>query len=132
MHNACRIRIALRGCEPECTRVLRIPGDISFLNLERAIQIVFGWSGGHAGGQIRLRPGARQQEILTMDRDRPSKFGKRRMTRTCDMGYCWDHDIGFLKNANDEGVSPRIEGLTGPLPPEDCGGALAYSKYMKA
>jgi hypothetical protein len=42
MHNACRIRIALRGCEPECTRVLRIPGDISFLNLERAIQIVFG------------------------------------------------------------------------------------------
>lgn len=109
MHNACRIRIALRGCEPECTRVLRIPGDISFLNLERAIQIVFGWSGGHAGGQIRLRPGARQQEILTMDRDRPSKFGKRRMTRTCDMGYCWDHDIGFLKNANDEVVLDRLE-----------------------
>ena len=37
-----------------------------------------------------------------------------------------------MKNANDEVVSPRIEGLTGPLPPEDCGGALAYSKYMKA
>ena len=134
---AYRLKITLRDCEPECTRILRIPRDITFEDLERAIQIAFEWSGGHAGmfyvadaDRYICDPELGIKKSLKPGSNKVSKFAKSPMTYTYDMGDSWEHDLVFLSNANNDVVSPKIESLVGPSPPEDCGGVLSYMDYL--
>jgi hypothetical protein len=136
-----RIRISLKGSDPEIWREIGIPADLRLSELHEIIQIVMGWQNVHLHQffhkkQIFGVPNLDDwQEVLDEDEYFASEFLLRkgsRITYEYDFGDSWIHEIvrmGKLKKGD-----PLFEVTDGAMacPPEDCGGVWGYQQLLQA
>jgi hypothetical protein len=138
-----RLKINLSDMEQPVWRQIQVPGDISFKDLHKAIQILFDWEGYH---MYDFRQGktviAEKDEFDSMQggvkKSDPKKTklsailkGKGdKIIYTYDFGDDWQHIIEVEEV--EQGEEGGVVCLAGErnAPPEDCGGAPGYA-YMQ-
>lgn len=139
------LRITLAEIEPPIWRWVRVPDAYTLDQLNRVIQLVFGWLDYHLYG---FRVGERRFEERheeaegedpagTTLRDLALQKGAR-FTYTYDFGDYWVHDIVvedvYISTSLDEDDAqlPMLLGGERAGPLEDCGGPGGYQELVDA
>lgn len=133
------LTIALVGVKPEVMRQVRVPGDATLGILHDVIQLAMGWHNDHLHA-FRIGehsygndPGGFDD---MKDEDRFSLSAVLRkgdaFQYEYDFGDGWKHDIG-VDDVLPAAPAPAFACLAGQraCPPEDYGGARAYSALLK-
>lgn len=146
-----QFKVTLEGIKPQVWRRIQVPETYSFWDLHVAIQDVMGWLDCHLHEFALVDPstGERahigipadddfedEREVLPgWDRNIRDYFtaGNTRAKYTYDFGDDWRHDVVLEK------IESRIKGIAYPIcidgeracPPEDCGGARGYEKFIE-
>jgi hypothetical protein len=141
-----RIRISLRGAQPEIWRLLDVPLSTTLLSLHDLIQIAMGWTGTHRFafdvGSKRYGvpdPGdlAGVRRVLKakgMPLHRLVERGCQRFDYTYDFGDDWVHDVvveACRVGKNDIDYPVFVSGA-GRCPPEDVGGMSGFEDFVDA
>lgn len=142
-----QFRIALKDIKPTVWRRIQVPETYTFWDLHVAIQDVMGWFDCHLHQFKMLEPMTKTKvdigipdedddyEILPGWRQKILDFfspENKTSYYIYDFGDNWTHTILL------EQILPREKGLVYPLciegqracPPEDCGGAWGYEKFL--
>ena len=127
------LKITLRGMEPEVSRVVEVPSDITLDKLAEALIDAMGWLGGHLHIFTVRRTGTKYwptrwddwndsgHEDETEHRLGDILYRSRmKMNWEYDLGACWHHEIVVVSIApsSDGVVLPRCVGRTGDCPPD--------------
>lgn len=146
---AYQIRITLRDIEPVIWRRLRIPGNITFVQLHQILQAAFGWMNSHLYqfnfGHVVMaekNPGYSPEELYgdSVEALDPANVliselfdTKDRCIYEYDFGDSWEHDIIVEKRLKDTKKTCVPICLAGARhrPPEDVGGAGGYQQFLK-
>lgn len=145
---AYQIKISICNIKPEIWRRLKIPGNITFAQLHRIIQMVFGWQDYHlynfqfedsviAIPDPHYAPGGlygEDKEELDSAVTNISKYFDKhdKCIYEYDFGDSWDHEIIVekrLKNTKSTAVPVCLDGARS-RPPEDVGGVGGYENFL--
>ncbi|MDN5332049.1 MAG: hypothetical protein PWP45_1274 [Tepidanaerobacteraceae bacterium] len=144
---AYQIKVTISRITPPIWRRLRIPGNITFYQLHRILQVAFGWLDYHLyefdfGDVVIVEPDP-EFEMAGLSKERveldPREalvdqfFDKYdRCIYTYDFGDRWEHEIKIekkLKDTKKNSVPKCIDGA-GHRPPEDVGGIGGYERFL--
>lgn len=149
---AVRLRVALRGVRPAVRRTIIAPLDIRLDQLHTVLQAAFGWTDSHlwefrAGGFAWSAPKAPQPQEAGADvgeagsdarttslKDALRRAGSKPLHYVYDFGDCWIHELAVEERISASGpeTALRLVAASGRCPPEDIGGARAYSRLASA
>jgi hypothetical protein len=146
-----QFKITLRDVKPPVWRRIHVPETYTFWDLHVAIQDAMGWEDAHLhefemrhpfeGEKVRIGiPDNDHISFVEIIPERKEKIAdwfsmdNRVAEYTYDFGDNWKHQIRLEK------ILPREEGVTYPVcisgkracPPEDCGGAWGYARFLEA
>lgn len=140
-----RIRISLRGTQPEIWRILDVPLSSTLLSLHELIQIAMGWTGTHhfafnignkrygipdprdvSGNRRILKASSLQLHVLIAR-------GLGRFSYTYDFGDDWVHDVMIetCRSGKDDIDYPVFVSGAGRCPPEDVGGLSGFEEFLE-
>jgi hypothetical protein len=145
--------VVLAGTDPVVRRRIQVPERYSFWDLHVAIQDAMGWLAYHLH-EFRLVDARERGGVsigIPTDEDpearpvipgwevRVSTFFDRRAWHAppamyaYDFGDDWEHVVVHegMENADDGGKYPRCVAGARRCPPEDCGGAHGYAKFLE-
>lgn len=141
-----RVKITLDHAEPAVVRRVEVPLDIRLDRLHLTIQAAMGWTDSHL---YEFRAGPVGWSTPYPDADWDGDFldagkttfrevldgiGRKKLKYLYDFGDGWEHSIKVERLVEAEaGVAyPRLIGVTGRCPPEDCGGSWGYAELLEA
>jgi hypothetical protein len=141
-----RLKITLDDVTPAVLRRLEVPLDIRLDRLHLTIQAAMGWANSHlyelrAGGVGWSTPHPNADwggDFLDARKarlgDALEGIGRKKLTYLYDFGDGWEHTIKVERLAGPEAgaLYPRLIEVSGPCPPEDCGGPWGYAEFRKA
>ncbi|MFD9358441.1 plasmid pRiA4b ORF-3 family protein [Streptomyces sp. NPDC060031] len=141
-----QLKIVLTGSRPPLWRRIVLPSDAPLGTLHDAIQIAFGWGGGHPHlfadefGRHYGDHGARHLDIGGVDQDATAlgdvlvEAGAG-LTYTYDLGDDWGHRITLEKTLPRPQGAPRAVRCTGGrrahVPAEDIGGVRGLAEVLE-
>lgn len=136
-----RLRISLRGSDPEIWRVIAVPEDLCLGDLHALIQIVMGWENSHPhqfqhkGVSYGVpspddRGGIHDEDDVCMA-DIFLRKGSR-LEYEYDFGDSWMHDVVSLGKTIKDDVFFQVTDGAMACPPEDCGGIWGYYQFVEA
>ena len=140
-----RLKITIRNVRPAVWRQLEVAGSTSLCELHEAIQTAFGWFDAHLH-EFRIDGRNIGEPDPEWDREVPVEDDRRaflalvglsvggRFLYLYDFGDGWEHDIEVeaIEPAGARIRYPRVLGGARACPPEDVGGPLGYSDFLKA
>jgi hypothetical protein len=143
-----RVRVDLDGSSPPIWRRLVLRSDLRLDEVHEALQISFGWDGGHlhdfrAAGDVRTAErflAEPEFDGYEMDGTPESKVyldqllvePGDRLTYTYDFGDDWQHTIRLEEVLPQDADAPRVSLIGGrrAAPPDDCGGIYGYQMLL--
>ena len=145
------ITVQLAGVSPTVWRQIRVPSDITLMQLHLAIQAAMGWTCSHLfslepGGSVDsdylpdpdLRRYGYPDPDFDLTVDAAAQTLDRALPRVGDRArYEYDFGDGWLHTLEVNAIE-TTDGLAGVLggenacPPEDCGGPYGYQEFLAA
>ena len=139
-----QLKLTLAEVEPPVWRRLRLRGDLSLERLHTVFQKAMGWQDSHlhewtVGGRRYGQPEPDEPEydveketLLTLREAAPLEGI--RFEYLNDFGDGWVHEVLVERIGSPDPELRAPECLAGEraCPPEDCGGAGGYSRFLKA
>lgn len=144
-------RIELLDTIPLVWRRLSLPADCAYIHLHGAIQDSFGWEGSHlhrfevwedGHRELTFSPGFDEEgkedyceienRIVDLFRENVSEF-----IYLYNFGDCWRHRVvieDFVQagvNGTSKELKPHLHDGEGHGPPEDCGGPVGFTDFLK-
>lgn len=137
-----RLKVTLRGIDPQVWRRFLVPADITLQRLHETLQAVMGWADSHlhqfeSNGVFYgiSDPGIgvhRVNESQTTI-DQLLRHPKDHITYEYDFGDGWEHDVVLERvlPLKSDGIIPFIETGQRACPPEDVGGIPGYTSFLE-
>jgi hypothetical protein len=140
------LKITLDHVKPAVLRRVEVPVDLRLDRLHLTIQAAMGWTNSHLyelrAGQVRWSTpypdadwegdflDARKVRL----RDILEDIGRKKLTYLYDFGDGWEHTIKVERLTDPEAgvLYPRLIEVSGPCPPEDCGGPYGHAELLEA
>ena len=140
------LKITLNDVKPAVLRRVEVPLGIRLDQLHLTIQAAMGWTNSHlyelrAGdvGWSTPYPDANwADDFLDASKARLGDvledIGTKKLVYLYDFGDGWEHTIMIERLADPEPgmLYPRLTGVNGRCPPEDCGGPWGYAELLAA
>ena len=140
------LKITLNDVKPAVLRRVEVPLGIRLDQLHLTIQAAMGWTNSHlyelrAGdvGWSTPYPDANwADDFLDASKARLGDvledIGTKKLVYLYDFGDGWEHTIMIERLADSEPgmLYPRLTGISGRCPPEDCGGPWGYAELLAA
>ena len=140
------LKITLNDVKPAVLRRVEVPLGIRLDRLHLTIQAAMGWTNSHL---YELRAGDVGWSTPYPDADWADDFldaskarlgdvlediGTKKLVYLYDFGDGWEHTIMIERLADPEPgmLYPRLTGVNGRCPPEDCGGPWGYAELLAA
>jgi hypothetical protein len=141
-----RLKITLDAVAPAVLRRVEVPLDLRLDRLHLTIQAAMGWTNSHL---YELRAGGVSWSTPYPEADWAGEFldarkarlgdvlettGRKKLTYIYDFGDDWQHTIKVERLTDHEPglLYPRLIEVSGPCPPEDCGGPWGYADFLEA
>ncbi|MBV9172110.1 MAG: plasmid pRiA4b ORF-3 family protein [Chloroflexi bacterium] len=126
-----QLRVALRGISPLIWRRLLVRGDSTIAELHRTLQVAFGWSDEHLHRFVIHGREHGAESLVDRRHVHLAALGMRtgeRFLYEYDFTDGWQHDMRVEQILPLEAgrIYPRCVGGRRRVPPEDCGGPLAF------
>jgi hypothetical protein len=143
-----RVRVDLDGSSPPIWRRLLVASDLRLDELHEALQIAFGWHGGHlhdfreAGDARHAERFVSEPEFGDDDLDGTPETKVHldqvlfepgdRLIYTYDFGDDWQHTIRLEEVLPQDADARRVSVIGGrrAAPPDDCGGVFGYQMLL--
>ena len=139
-----RVRIDLKGADPQVRRRVDMPVSASLDSLHHVIQAVMDWEYAHMHEFVIAKQRFCDPEFLeydytsnvlsTYESDLADiiKRGIKKLTYTYDFGDNWQHEInlGRVRDSKEGEEFPTLVSASGRCPPEDCGGVYGYWRLL--
>ena len=136
-----RLKVTLRGSEPEIWRQVEVVSTTTLAHLHRALQTAMGWTDSHLHqfwyGQRCF--GVTDPELgLDCEDERRMRIGTLlrqpgdHVMYEYDFGDGWEHDITLEGVGPVTGDEPRVCNGCGACPPEDVGGIPGFEEFLRA
>jgi len=140
------LKITLNDVKPAVLRRVEVPLGIRLDRLHLTIQAAMGWTNSHL---YELRAGDVGWSTPYPDADWADDFldaskarlgdvlediGTKKLVYLYDFGDGWEHTIMIERLADPEPgmLYPRLTGVNGRCPPEDCGGPLGLCRTARS
>lgn len=137
-----QLRVTIRGIEPLIWRRLRVRSDMSLAVLHEVLQAAMGWTDSHLheftiDGAVYGLPDPEIEYDDVID-ERTAVLGRlvpgagATFTYRYDFGDSWEHEVvveEVLQNTGETTLAVCLDGEW-RCPPEDCGGATGYRRFL--
>lgn len=141
-----RLHVELRNVEPPVRRVVEVPGHLSQADLHLVLQAAMGWEDRHAWrfefeddvfGRPELLdlPGRDVHDAALLGLADLDSRRRDTLRYVYDFGDRWDHTVRVeevLPAGGPPGAPAQVLDGVGRCPPEDVGGAPAYTEALEA
>ena len=136
-----RLRVSLRGAEPEIWRQIEVVSTITLFQLHGVLQRAMGWTDSHLH---QFWQADRCFGLPDPEFDTPREDERRVRLNTVlskptdelmyeyDFGDGWEHDIVLEAVGPVTGDEPRVSDGRGACPPEDVGGIPGFELFLEA
>lgn len=125
-----QLKIIIKNSKPPIWRRTAVPGDITFGQLHRVIQAVYGWKDSKPYifeiPQKKIKIGPAEDQAIA-----PWLQNHKWIRYTYGSENPWEHRVEIEKEVDDAWGYPRVEKYKGANLPEDCGGIAGYYELQE-